>query len=80
MSLKDVTINLAKISNSNIGVAAKDSSVVNINAVTTKSISTCFSAYNKKQEFWGGKITVKKHNCQPNQVFQQKRSLVEFTQ
>ena len=75
-----LTINLAKISNSNIGIAAKDSSVVNINAVTTKSISTCFSAYNKKQEFWGGKITVKKHNCQPNQVFQQKRSLVEFIQ
>ena len=75
-----LTINSAKISNSNIGVAAKDSSVVNINAVTTNSTSTCFSAYNKKQEFWGGKITVKKHNCQPNQVFQQKRSLVEFIQ
>ena len=75
-----LTINSAKISNSNIGVAAKDSSVVNINAVSTNATSTCFSAYNKKQEFWGGKITVKKHNCQPNQVFQQKRSLVEFIQ
>jgi hypothetical protein len=73
-----LTINSAKISKSNIGIAAKDSSVVKVNAVTTNSTSTCFSAYNKKQEFWGGKIVVNKHNCHPNQVIQQKSSLVEF--
>ena len=75
-----LSINSAKISKSNIGLAAKDSSVIKVNAVITNSTTMCFSAYNKKQEFWGGKITVKKHNCQPNQVFQQKRSLVEFIQ
>jgi len=73
-----LTINSAKISKSNIGIAAKDSSVVKVNSVTTNSTSTCFSAYNKKQEFWGGKIVVNKHNCLPNQVIQQKSSLVEF--
>lgn len=75
-----LTINSAQISKSKIGVAAKDSSVVEINAVNTISTSTCFSAYNKKQEFWGGKIIVKKHNCQPNQIFQENGSLVEFIQ
>jgi hypothetical protein len=39
-----------------------------------------FSAYNKKQEFLGGKTTVNKYNCQTNQVFQQINSLVEFIQ
>ena len=33
---------------------------------------------NKKQEFWGGKITVNNHNCSPKQVIQHKGSLVEF--
>jgi len=73
-----LNINSAKISKSNIGLAAKDSSVVKVNNITTNSTTMCFSAYNKKQEFWGGKITVKKHNCQENQVMYQKNSLVEF--
>ena len=73
-----LSINSAKISKSNIGVAAKDSSVVKVNNITTNSTTMCFSAYNKKQEFWGGKITVKKHNCQENQVMYQKNSLVDF--
>jgi len=73
-----LSINSAKISKSNIGVAAKDSSVVKVNNININSTIMCFSAYNKKQEFWGGKITVKKHNCQENQVMQQKNSLVEF--
>jgi len=73
-----LTINLSEILNSNIGVAAKDSSVVKINNININSTDICFSAFNKKQEFWGGKIVVKKHNCLKNQVIQQKNSLVEF--
>ena len=75
-----LSINSVKISNSNIGVASKDSSVVEINSTNINLTATCFSAYNKKQEFWGGKIIVKKHNCLPNQVNQQKNSLVEFVE
>ncbi len=75
-----LTIDLAQISKSNIGIAAKDSSVIKVNSVTVDSTVLCFSAYNKKQEFWGGKIMVDKHNCLPSQVVQQKGSLVEFTQ
>ena len=73
-----LTINSTKISKSNLGVAAKDSSSIRVNTVTANSTTICFSAYNKKQEFWGGKITIKKHNCQPNQIIQQKNSLVDF--
>jgi len=73
-----LTINTVKISNSNLGLAAKDSSIIKVNSVDTNSTSTCLSAYNKKQEFWGGKILVKQHNCEPNQVLQEKNSLVEF--
>ena len=66
-----------KISESNIGLASKDSSYINVDNVSTDSVNTCFSAYNKKQEFWGGKISIKKHNCQPDQFFSEKASLIE---
>jgi hypothetical protein len=75
-----LTIDSAQISKTNIGIAAKDSSIIRVNSVTVKSTVACFSAYNKKQEFWGGKITVGEHNCPPSQVIQQKGSLVEFVQ
>ena len=73
-----VNIGSVNITNSIIGIASKDSSEVYVNNVTTKDTLTCFSAYNKKQEFWGGKLKVKNHNCGPNQVFQEPGSLVEF--
>lgn len=73
-----LSINLVKVSKSNIGVASKDSSVVNIGAVVANNVKTCFAAYNKKQEFWGAKISVNSHNCNLSQVLQQEQSLVEF--
>jgi hypothetical protein len=73
-----LTLNSAKISNSNIGVAAKDSSIAEVNAINANSVNTCFNAYNKKQEFWGGKIKVKIHNCQTLQIIQEQNSLIEF--
>ncbi len=45
------------------GIASKDSSIVNLNAANFNSLSTCLSAYNKKQEFNGGLIKVKDMNC-----------------
>ena len=72
--------NYIQILNSNQGVVSKDSSVVNIKNVTFKNTDLCFSAYNKKQEFWGGKIIVDQHNCQPIRIHQQKNSLIEILQ
>ena len=76
----ELTLGSVKVSSSNAGIVAKDSSVVKVKSAMISGASTCFSAYNKKQEFWGAKITVGKHNCQPNQNFQQKGSLVRFAQ
>ncbi len=73
-----LSMNSANISDSNMGFASKDSSIIEINDVITSSTPICFSAYNKKQEFWGGKITIKKHNCDHSQVLQEKGSLIEF--
>lgn len=75
-----LSVDFSQILSSNIGVAAKDSSIVKVNAFNANNVATCFSAYNKKQEFWGGRITVGKHNCHSDQVFQQEGSLVEFVQ
>jgi hypothetical protein len=74
----NLLIDFVQISKSNIGVAAKDSSSVKVGTIITNDIVTCFSAYRKKQEFWGGRMTVKKHNCQPSQVSKQQWSSVSF--
>ena len=76
----NATFNDIQILNSNLGVVSKDSSEVNITNVTFKNTELCFSAYNKKQEFWGGKIIVAEHNCQPIRMYQQKNSLIEILQ
>ena len=52
-----------KASNANIGIATKDSSTVNIKNSNFKNLKTCLSAYNKKQEYNGGFLTVDKMNC-----------------
>ena len=73
-----LNINSSFISESNIGLASKDSSIIFAENVTSKSVDMCFTAYNKKQEFWGGKIIVNKHNCKSHQIFAEKASLIEF--
>lgn len=75
-----LSIDFAQISNADAGLVAKDSSIIKAGNIATKSVKTCLSAYNKKQEFWGGKITIEKHNCRPDQFFQQPGSILEFAQ
>ncbi len=47
-----------------IGVASKDSSIVNIKNINLKNSKICVSAYNKKQEFNGGFIQMKEMKCE----------------
>lgn len=49
--------------NSIIGIASKDSSIVNLEKGNFENLKFCLSAYKKKQEFNGGFITVKNLNC-----------------
>ena len=50
--------------NSNIGLASKDSSKVRLQNVYFNNVETCLAAYNKKQEFFGGRIEVKNKKCE----------------
>ena len=71
------SLNFIEVLNSSIGIASKDSSLVKIEKILFNNSKNCFSAYNKKQEFWGAKIIVNEHNCQPITKYQQKYSLIE---
>ena len=51
-------------SRSNIGIAVKDSSMLDANNVEMKIVKYCLSAYNKKNEFNGGLINIGSVNCQ----------------
>lgn len=59
-----VNINNLEVKNSNIGVAGKDSSIVSIKNTKMSNLKTCVSAYNKKQEFFGGYIEIDDMTCQ----------------
>ena len=52
------------IKNSNIGLASKDSSIVDVENAFIKKLKFCISAYNKKDEFDGGRISVNKLKCE----------------
>jgi len=69
-----------EISNSNVGIATKDSSMATINNAKFKDTALCLSAYNKKQEFWGGKIKVYDYSCSSNTLYQEKNSIIEIVQ
>ena len=58
-------INLKKllVSNSNTGIASKDSSKVDVKDAIIKEVRECFAAYNKKQEFDGAFINVQNSSC-----------------
>ena len=58
-------INLGSIDvkNANVGVATKDSSVLYLKNATMNNLKTCVSAYNKKQEFFGGYVEMENFSC-----------------
>ena len=63
--------------NANLGVAVKDSSISLINSSNMKNVNQCFSAYRKKQEYWGGKIITNADNCSSDKIFIESGSLLE---
>ena len=72
-----VKINQAEIINSNIGIASKDSSKVIVDTANIINTNECLSAYNKKQEFSGSYLRIKKENCQN---FNKKISYDDFSE
>ena len=60
----NVKLNTIKIDNSNIGIATKDSSILNLNKAYLKNLQTCIAAYNKKQEFEGGFVKINYLQCE----------------
>ena len=58
-------INLESIDvkNANVGVATKDSSVLYLKNATMNNLKMCISAYNKKQEFFGGYVEMENLSC-----------------
>tara|TARA_Y100000589_G_C27181083_1_gene640775 strand:+ start:84 stop:2264 length:2181 start_codon:yes stop_codon:yes gene_type:complete len=62
---------------SNIAVAVKDSSKVNLKKAKIFSSKFCLSTYKKKQEFGGAFIKVSEIECE-GEIFNDKNSLISF--
>ena len=58
-----VKISYSLIENSNIGIASKDGSSIQLNEVNIQKVETCLASYKKKQEFSGGLINVENFKC-----------------
>ena len=58
LDLKTITVNNAKT-----GLASKDSSLSEVDEAIIENVEICLSAYNKKQEFFGGQINIKNIKC-----------------
>ena len=58
-----VDLDKINIQKANIGVATKDSSVLNMKKALIEDSDTCVSAYKKKQEFMGGYVEIDELNC-----------------
>ena len=59
-----VDIKEIKVNSSVIGIASKDSSNIKIENSNIQNVNYCYSAYNKKQEFSGAKISIIKSKCE----------------
>ena len=68
----------AKIFNSNMGLASKDSSILKIKKFKLQNVDICASAYNKKQEFDGGIIFLNKNYCETAKLYNDKSSKIIF--
>jgi inorganic pyrophosphatase len=58
-----ITLKKINATNANLGIASKDSSVVKADEVNLDNLETCVAAYNKKPEYRGGFIDIKKMSC-----------------
>ena len=72
----NLRVDKAKISNTEIGVAAKDSSDVHLTNTHIDS-NICLAAYRKKQEFLGAIIKYNNLNCSNKKIINQKGSVVK---
>jgi len=59
-----VKLKKIEVKNANIGIATKDSSILELDNAYLSNLKTCVSAYNKKQEFVGGFIEMSNFSCE----------------
>lgn len=61
------------------GIVAKDGAYVIISDANVRASNVCFSAYKKKQEFFGAYLLNKNHNCSlQKKYFADEPSIIEF--
>lgn len=70
--------NKAKLKNSIVGIATKDGSIANFKNVDMLNMTTCVTAYRKKQEFYGGNLTVDNLSCENSKDIQVKDNFSEI--
>ena len=57
-----------KIGNTTLGVSSKDFSITSIDKAELTNVTTCYEAAQKKQEFGGGKLTIKNLDCSARSI------------
>lgn len=76
----NMQIKYIEINNSKYGIAAKDSSNININTLSTQSVDYCLVAYRKKIEFGPSYINVENNGCIDSQYAQKGSAIRGFNE
>ena len=74
----DAYIKELNVSKTHIGISSKDGSVTNLDNAIMKNTEICLEVKRKKQEFYGGTINIKKHNCKKKRIYTEKGSFINF--
>ena len=64
--------------NSIVGVASKDSSILDINNIISKENKFCVLAYRKKQEFTGSYVNINNTNCKKSLIVSEAGSSIKL--
>ena len=65
------------ISNAKIGLSSKDLSFSRVNEFSISKVSTCLEAFQKKQEFGGGSISIGQLNGCSSSFLKDTKSIIE---
>ena len=74
----DAYIKELDVSKTHIGISSKDGSVTNLDNAIMKNTQICLEVKRKKQEFYGGIINIKKHNCEKKRIYTEEGSFINF--
>ena len=73
-----LTLSNLLVSDTNIGISSKDSSITSVDNAYIKGTEVCFEVKRKKQEFSGGVININNYDCNGSKITKDLGSFINY--